>query len=311
MKLILTITLNPAVDRTIEISHFGIDKVNRVTSVRRDIGGKGLNVTKTIVAMGGASKALLVLGGKNGNFIKEKSLSEGLNVICFEVPGETRENIKIVDPSDKTYTDINESGPEINPEFKQSLIELIKSNTGSDDWMVISGSSPTGIGQSFYKEVFEHASRHNIKVIADVNGTQLSDLIEFKPFLIKPNIDELSELFGKKIERTSEVVSYARKIIDKGVKVVVVSLGEDGLLWVSEDEVYKASALKVEVLSTVGAGDAIVAGLAWSLSQGMTIEDTLRNAVASATCVITTVGTKTGDFKDFEIYKKMIAIEKL
>ena len=309
--MILTITLNPAVDRTIVVETFEIDKVNRVSQLRRDIGGKGLNVTKTIRAMGGSSKALLVLGGENGKYILEKSISEGLNIESFEIDGDTRENIKIVDPIHGTFTDVNEPGPVLSNHQKAGLIERIQNNLELNDWLVISGSSPSGIDEEFYQSIFEDAKLKNVKIIADVNGKQLSNILKFKPYLIKPNIDELADLFEEKITSKTQAIAYARKVIEQGVEVVVVSLGSEGLLWVTKETALFANALKVDVKSTVGAGDAIVAGLTWSLSQNLLAEDVMKNAVAAATCVITTEGTNTGEMEMFKTYRDLVFITSL
>lgn len=309
--MILTITLNPAIDRTIEVDNLKVDRVNRVKSVRRDVGGKGLNVTKTIDALKGHSKALLVLAGTNGKFIEEKSKDLGLNVEIFKILGNTRENIKIVDPVLKTYTDINEKGPVIDKAQVNDLIGYIKNLVSPEDWMVISGSAVEGITDDFYDEIFSYASDRNVRIIADVNGNGLKQIIKYKPYLIKPNIHELASLFDVEIKSIDEAIAYAKQILDEGVRVVVVSLGEEGLLWVDHYSVYKANAIKVNVKSTVGAGDAIVGGLTLGLFKNMEIPDVIKQAIAAATCVITTEGSHTGDMVDFEEYKRMIQVELL
>jgi 1-phosphofructokinase len=305
--------LNPAIDRTVEIDSFHIDHVNRVKRIRRDIGGKGLNVTKTINAMGGDSKALLVLGGENGAFIRERAHMEGLNILEFSILENTRENIKIVDPVLNTFTDINESGPVLSQETCEALALTLTDAMQPEDWLVISGSAPKGVDGDFYRKVFEHAASINIKIIADVSGPQLKSIIALKPWLIKPNIHELGELFGITISNTSEAVVYARKVIQKGVKIVVVSMGEDGLLWVDAENAIHANAVKVPVKSTVGAGDAIVAGLALGLSRDDAPERIIKKSIAAATCVITSEGSMTGDMAMLDAYQsqiKVTAIEK-
>lgn len=309
--MILTVTLNPAIDRTIIVDNFSMDQVNRIKHIRRDIGGKGLNVTKTINAMGGTSKALLVLGGENGAFIRDRAKADGLSIMAFEIEGNTRENIKIVDPLNHTFTDINEPGPVLNEETCKVLAETIANAISPRDWLVISGSSPQGIDTAFYETVFSHAEALGVKVIADVSGAQLEAFIKFKPWLIKPNIHELGELFGIKIEDSVSAIQYARQIIERGVSTVVVSMGEKGLLWVNAERAIVANAVKVPVKSTVGAGDAIVAGLTLGLSRGEAPETIIREAVAAATCVITTEGSLTGDLEKMSAYLKRVVVQKL
>ncbi|MBS7525454.1 1-phosphofructokinase [Fusibacter paucivorans] len=309
--MILTVTLNPAIDRTIIIDNFRVDQVNRVQRIRRDIGGKGLNVTKTINAMGGSSKALLVLGGENGKFIKERANADGLNIAVFEIEGNTRENIKLVDPVDHTFTDVNEPGPALNRETCQLLAKTITQAVKQRDWLVISGSSPKGIDTAFYETIFSHAEAIGVKIIADVSGKQLETLLQYKPWLIKPNIHELGELFDVEIEDSVSAIAYARQIIKRGISTVVVSMGEKGLLWVDAERAIVANAVKVPVKSTVGAGDAIVAGLTLGLSRGEAPETIIREAIAAATCVITTEGSMTGDLAKMPDYQKRVIVQKL
>jgi len=308
--MILTITLNPAIDRTIEINAFTIDRVNRVERVRRDIGGKGLNVTKTIHALGGNSKALLVLGGENGEFIAKQSKRSDLDVAIFKIDGNTRENIKIVDPKCHTYTDVNEKGPSISALQLKALEKTIKEILSPEDWMVLSGSSIEGVTEDFFASLFAYAKDRDIRIIADVNGAQLKQLLPYCPYLIKPNIHELEELFDTSIKDIDDAINYAQRIIDKGVRIVVVSLGEQGLLWVDSKDVYHATALNVDVKSTVGAGDAIVGGLTYGLCNGEGKSDIIKRAVATATCVITTDGSQTGDMASYQMYYDQICVEK-
>jgi len=308
--MILTITLNPAIDRTIEVPSFTIDRVNRCERVQRDIGGKGLNVTKTIHALGGNSKALLVLGGENGDFIANQSKKLALDVAIFKIDGNTRENIKIVDSVYHTYTDVNEKGPSISATQLQSLETLIKDLLSPEDWMVISGSAVEGVTEQFYESLFTYAKDRDIRIIADVNGSQLRNLLPYCPYLIKPNIHELEALFDVSIKGIDEAINYAKSIIDKGIKVVVVSLGDQGLLWVDDTEVYHATALSVDVKSTVGAGDAIVGGLTHGLSNREEKIKIIKRAVAAATCVITTKGSQTGDMASYQSYYDQIHVEK-
>jgi 1-phosphofructokinase len=308
--MILTVTLNPAIDRTIEVPSFTMDRVNRCEIVQRDIGGKGLNVTKTIHALGGNSKALLVLGGENGEFIANQSKKSALDVAIFKIDGNTRENIKIVDPVKQTYTDINEKGPSINGKQLKALERQIKDLLSPEDWLVISGSAVEGVTEAFYESIFAYARDRDIRIIADVNGNQLKRLLPYNPYLIKPNIHELEELFNVSIKDVDEAISYAKCVIDKGVKVVVVSLGDEGLLWVDRGVVLYAPALKVDVKSTVGAGDAIVGGLTYGLSEGEDKFAIIKRAVAAATCVITTNGSQTGDMALYQSYYHQITVQK-
>lgn len=309
--MILTVTLNPAIDRTIEIENLEVDKVNRTLKVRKDIGGKGINVSKTILAMGGDSLATIIVGGPNGDFILKEANQMGLKTKVILNKGNTRENIKIVDVANKTYTDINEPGPEAENTIEKDILNFIENALNENDFLVLSGSSLKGLSDDIFNKMVEKATQVGAYTIVDVEGEKLRTVIESKPSLIKPNIHELEALFGTEITTTEEVVSYSKKLIEKGIQTVVVSMGEKGILWVDKNTVYLGEALKVDVKSTVGAGDAIVAGLAKCLNEKRSVEGTMRLAIAAASCVIATEGSKTGNMESLNQYISKVNITKL
>ena len=309
--MILTVTLNPAIDRTIEIENLEVDKVNRTLVVRKDIGGKGINVSKTILAMGGDSLATIIIGGPNGEFILKEANQLGLKTKVIRNNGNTRENIKIVDTLNKTYTDINEPGPEAESFIEKEMLDFIENTMGKEDLLVLSGSSLKGLSDDIFNKMVKKANQIGTYTILDVDGEKLKKVIESKPSLIKPNIHELEDLFGTQIATTEAVISYSKKLIEKGIQTVVVSMGEKGILWIDKESAYFGEALKVDVKSTVGAGDAIVAGIAKCLSEKKSIEETMKIAIAAASCVISTEGSKTGDMEKLSHYISKVSVKKL
>lgn len=309
--LIVTVTLNPAIDRTVTVESFSIDKVNRVKEVQRDAGGKGLNVSKTIKALGGESEALVLLGGRNGKWISEEAARLGIQLIAVPVEGETRENIKIVGLNEKTYTDLNESGPEADESLLEMLLAQFTDLIGAEDALVLSGSPLPGMPFTVFKSIIEAVSDMHIPVIVDVEGDYLKHAIEAKPTLIKPNIDELEAFLGVTLDSVDKIISAAKAIIDQGVSYVVVSRGEAGLLWVDSTQVLDAKGIAVEVKSTVGAGDAVVAALVMGLNAGLEPEAILRTAVATATSVIMNEGSKTGNMENLKALEAQVVIQKL
>lgn len=309
--LIVTVTLNPAIDRTVSVEDFCIDKVNRVKSIQRDAGGKGLNVSKTIKALGGESEALALLGGRNGQWISEEAARLGIKLTEVAVQGETRENIKIVDMINKTYTDLNEGGPISDDLLIADLMNKIESLVSQNDALVLSGSPLPGMPETIFKSIIERVSHKQIPVIVDVEGNYLKYAIEAGPTLIKPNIDELEAFLGKPLATVEAMVISARALIAAGVEYVVISRGEDGLLWVDKSQAIEAKGLKVEVKSTVGAGDAVVAALVMGLSEQKSPEEIMRRAVATATSVIMTEGSKTGALSNLESLEKQVVINRL
>jgi len=304
-KMILTLTLNPAVDKTITISGFTINEVNRVEDVRLDPGGKGINVSKTIKALGHESTALGLLAGEAGRYI-ESALSQ-LNIAhqFMMIQGETRTNTKIVDPLRNTNTDINEKGPAIDQKTLDQKKKLIYSILKPGDILVLSGSVPQGVPESIYQELIDWANNNDVKVILDADGPLLREGIKAKPYMVKPNLRELERLFQVPVNSVATAIPLGRRLIQQGISHVIISLGGDGALLIDTEKVLYATGLVVDVISTVGAGDAMVAALAVALDQGKTLEEAARLAVATSAASVMTGGTQPGNLetiKDLQAY---------
>ena len=292
--MILTVTLNPAVDRTIYLNNFVTGQVNRVVGSRQDAGGKGINVSKSIRALGGSSTAFAVLGGQNGEYITHSVASRGIELTNFEISGETRQNIKIVDLSNDQYTDINEPGPEIDSGISQKILDAILSKLQSDTVLVLSGSAAPGIAPDIYRILTEEANRRGCSVILDADDRLLAEALKAGPKLVKPNIHELEALVGKTLATYPEIIDAAFGILEQGVGAVVVSMGKDGAIWVDRQQAFHIESMNVTVKSTVGAGDAMVAALALGLDTGLNPEETMRLAAASSAASVKAEGSDSG-----------------
>lgn len=309
--MITTITLNPAVDKTIQINNFIVGNVNRIVSIRLDAGGKGINVSKVIKNLGGRSKAMGILSGKSGEFIKEYLDSiKILNDFIF-TEGETRTNIKIVDELNHTNTDINEAGPQARDKDLQVLSNKIFNNINSEDIIIFSGSVPGNVDKKIYGNWISKAKEKGAKTILDADGELLKYGILAGPFLVKPNIDELEGMFNKKINGVKEAVEIAKSLLEYGIVIVVVSLGSEGAVFVNKDCSIYAHGLKVDVKSTVGAGDSMVAALAHSIEQGLSFEAAVKLAVATGTANVMTSGTEASDIKTIIELEKQVKFEYL
>jgi len=306
--MIITVTLNPALDKTIEIDEFKINSVNRIGSTRVDAGGKGINVSKVVKELKHKSMALGFLGGNSGNQIK--NYLDGLNIdnSFLSVKGETRTNIKIFDKVNNTHTDINENGPSLGKEDITNIKEKIIEHCNEDSLVVLSGSVPSGVDISIYGEIIKSVKSKSGKVILDAEGELLMEGIKAGPYMVKPNVEELEKAFGVSINNESEVIEVAKKILEYGVKYVVISQGSEGSIFISSDKIAKVKGLKVEVKSTVGAGDSMVAAMAVAVQENYSFEEAMKLACATSTANVMTEGTQTGRLVDIEKLKNDITI---
>lgn len=306
--MIITVTLNPALDKTIEIHEFKIGSVNRIVSTRVDAGGKGINVSKVIKELQHKSLALGFLGGSSGNQIKNYLDDLDINNDFLFIKGQTRTNLKITDKVNNTHTDINENGPSLVEEDIINIKEKTMKYCNEDSLVVLSGSVPSGARSTIYAEMIKNIKNKGGKVILDADGELLIEGIKAGPYMVKPNIDELEKAFGINGDKEDEVIATAKKILDYGVKYVVISLGAKGSMFISNDKVAKVNGIKVEVKSTVGAGDSMVAALAIAVEKDYSFEEAIKLACATSTANVMTEGTQTGRFEDIEKLKKQITI---
>jgi 1-phosphofructokinase len=290
--VIITVTLNPAIDKTMTINNFQSGKVNRESGVRIDMGGKGINVSKTIQALGGESTAIGILAGNAGGFIRKELDRMGIEHQFIGIDGETRTNIKIVDPVQGSVTDINENGPFLPLEVLKDFEELTMDLLTETSLVVFSGSVPQNVDKDIYKRLVDRAKEKGAKTILDADGELLLEGVKAGPYLVKPNVHELERLFSTQLDSIEKIITHSRKLFDYGVHHVVVSLGEEGAVFINPKQAVLAKGIKVEVKSTVGAGDAMVAAIAMALDRGASLEETIRWAVAASAANVMTEGTQ-------------------
>lgn len=302
--MIYTVTLNPALDKTVEIPSLTVDAVNRITSMRTDPGGKGINVSKVIGKLGGNSIAAGILGGDTGRAILSALESMGLTTCFHFVEGETRTNMKIIDPEAHTNTDINEPGVTVSEEILGELLTELLGKVTEKDIVVISGSMPKGSPQDTYYTWTKAFREKGAKVILDADGELLKAGLKASPYLIKPNNHELSALTGKTLETPKELEETARSLMKEyGIEKTVVSMGGAGALYVTAGETIYAEGLKVPVGSTVGAGDSVVAALAVAEESGMSLEETVCLSTATGAANVMCSGTQAAEY---EVIEKLI-----
>ena len=280
--MIYTVTLNPAVDKTVKINHFQTGEVNRVQWMRQDPGGKGINVSKVIASLGGKSVAMGIVAGNTGKWIEETLRTQGIETLLSHVSGQTRTNLKIIDEACGQNTDINEPGTEVGEEDLNRVLSLLTDQLEEGDSVVLAGSLPKGAKTSLYAEWIEVCKKKGAKVYLDADGERLKAGIQACPFFIKPNAKEIEELLGYPVETEAQLVQAALDIHKGGIPCVTVSLGGEGALFVYEGKVYRGQGIRVPVGSTVGAGDSMVAALAYGMEQGMEVTEAMRLALATS-----------------------------
>ncbi len=259
--MIYTVTLNPALDKTLQVPQFTVDRVNRVKALQLDPGGKGINVSKVLHALGQPSVALGFLGGETGSSIAQRLAAMGIQQGFVRISGETRSNLKIVDPQSGTYTDINEPGPTVKKGELAKLEENLFARLRPGDRVVLAGGAPVGVQGNLPSRWGMRCKQAGALLYADLEGVLLADVLAASPQMVKPNEAELCRLVGKTLSTIDDFAAMAQTLQRQGCAQVVVSLGARGALFVAQGGVYYAPGLAVAVQSTVGAGDAMVAAL--------------------------------------------------
>ena len=302
MKLyqIITLTLNPSLDKSTHFTGLVAEQKIRCEKPRYDAGGGGINVSKAIVKLGGNSLCIHTSGGSAGKMLEELIQKEGIENKVIPTQNWTRENFIAFENTTKAQYRFGFPGNELLEIEKEMVIEIIKKIKA--DYLVLSGSLNEGLPADFYQKISETAKASGIKVIVDTSGEPLRKVLEKGVYLIKPNIGELAKLIGVERLALPEVEKAAKTLIEKGSAevVVVVSLGAEGAILVSKDKTEFVNAPKAEKKSTVGAGDSMVGGMVWALSQNKSLKEVIQWGVCCGTAATMNEGTQLFKKEDAE-----------
>lgn len=277
--MILTVTMNPSVDISYPLETLKLDTVNRVSTVSKTPGGKGLNVTRVLSEVGEDVVATGLVGGKLGDFIKEKLDQAGIGNRFFDIRGDTRNCIAIL--HEGLQTEILEAGPSIAPDEATAFLQHFKELSKDFDVIAISGSLPSGLPSDYYATVISLANANQKKVVLDCSGQALQDVLDQseKPFVIKPNTEELAQLVGREVtDDIEDLKATLNQDLFDGIEWIIVSLGAKGAFAKHGDKFYRVRIPKIEVVNPVGSGDSTVAGIASALVQGFSDADLLKRA---------------------------------
>ena len=290
--MIVTVTMNPAIDKTVEIDTLCPGGLNRIQRVEYDAGGKGINVSKTIKELGGESIAVGFLGGNSGRTIENVLNQKGIRNDFVWVEQETRTNTKVFEKSGE-LTELNEPGPVISPEQSQELLNKISAYASEGTLVILAGSIPSGVDSDIYAQIIRMVHEKGGKVLLDADGKLFRQALKAVPDIIKPNRVELEEYMGIDYRASEkELLDAAEKFLESGIETIAVSMGKSGAMFVRDGYQVKCPALSVKSHSTVGAGDAMVAALAYAWDQKLGSDDTVKLCMATSAGAVTTVGTK-------------------
>ena len=292
--MIYTLTLNPALDRELTVPAFAFDQVLRASSVRVDYGGKGFNVSRALAALGAESIALGFVGGATGESLTVGLADLGIRTDFVQVAGETRTNVSIVTEDRAHYLKVNDPGPMITHAEQTALLRKTRALAQPGDWWVLAGSLPPGVPATFYAEVIRLVQSAGAHAVLDTSGEPLRVGCTARPFLVKPNATEVSELAGTRVTSLDEARSAIGKIHTLGVHNVVISLGRVGALYSDGQNIWQAEPPEVDECNPIGAGDAVVAGLVWALSRDYGGSEALRWGVACGAAAASLDGTAMG-----------------
>jgi len=289
--MIVTLTPNPSVDRTVSIPDLQRGEVQRATATRIDPGGKGVNISRALTAHKARTLAVLPAGGPQGRLIADLLAEAGIAVAIVPIDGSIRGNLALVEP-DGTTTKINEPGPLLSTsELEALLAGAVSALAEHPSWLVGSGSLPPGVDDDLYAGLVRRCRAAGVKVAIDASGAPLRLAVAAGPDLIKPNLEELEELVDRSLDTLGDVLDAGVDLVAGGVGTVVVSLGGHGALLVSESVVAHAVAPVSAPLSTVGAGDSLLAGYLYATGGGSTAVEALCSGVAWGAAAVSLPGS--------------------
>jgi 1-phosphofructokinase len=307
---VVTVTINPAIDQTIAIPNFTAGAVNRVQSSQMDAGGKGINVASFLADFGQPATVTGFLGADNDGIFRRLFERKGIEDRCVRIAGQTRIGVKVSDEVLHQTTDINFPGETPSPGDIAHLFEILAELATKHEWFVLSGSIPRGVSADIYEEMVRTVAGK--KVVLDTSGEGFRRAVQAGPWLIKPNVDELSEYAGKPLDSPTTILVQARAIMSRyNIHSVVISMGKEGAIFIEGEESIWAVPPAVEVKSTVGAGDAMVAGIVAAKIRGLALAECARLATAFSVTAISHIGSGLPSIEAVQSARERVTIREL
>lgn len=309
--MIATVTMNPSLDKTVTVKRLVLEEANRWTSLRRDAGGKGINVSRVLHELGSDTVAYGFKGGVEGEILGQLLRKQGVPFDFTPIEGEIRSNLIITNMETRRQTRIDAPGPHVTGTELDNLIDKLRAIKLKPDFFVFAGSVPPGVPPTIYYRLIEMANKDGVKTVLDCDGEWLKEGIKAVPSIIKPNVHEAQELLGKKLNDEASLIDAVDTLLATGIEVVMISRGKEGALVSDGKKMLKVTSPPVEVSSTVGAGDSAIAGLVLKLSCGESLEEAARLAVAAGTATALTPGTELCHREDVEKILPLVEVTVL
>lgn len=308
---VVTVTLNPAVDKTLVVPNFKFERVVRVREVFTYPSGKGVNVARVLVRLGVPAICLGFVGGHAGAFLADRLTEEGIEHDFTFVAGETRVNLTIRDPETGLEVHLVEPGSPVTHEDWGRFLETFERHLPNAIWVALCGSLPPGTPVDSYAQLILLAHEHKVPCALDTSGDALREGVKASPQLVKPNRQELAELLGEPMENEGKLINGVRKLLGFDIRKVAVSLGKDGAVGSDGREFWKAIPPPVQTVNTIGSGDALLGGLIFALVKDMPFEEALRFAVATGTANTLVDGPGYVDIKSVKEIAGKVTVQKL
>jgi 1-phosphofructokinase/tagatose 6-phosphate kinase len=312
--MIVTVTLNAAVDRTLLVPNFQIGQRHRASVGFLSAGGKGINIARALKRLGAPVVCTGLAGGRNGTLLVEELTQEGILNDFVRIRGESRTSTAVLDPTSNAYTEINEAGPEIADDEIETLREKLAYLTQGADFVVFAGSLPRGVDTSFYAEALRDSARRHQLAVVDADGEPLRVAVAAEPHLVAPNVREAEELVGHEFVDDEDLVSALDEIADLGARNVLITMdtGCYALLREDREELrLRARAPELEPASTIGAGDTLLAAFLAARSAGRSFEDCVRTAVATGAASVLEAGPGRFDPREASRLAPLVTIDRL
>jgi len=280
--LIVTLTINPAIDRTIAVDRLAFDDRAYILSSNDSPGGRGINASGVIHSFGGKTLAIVPAGGHRGQTFETYLHGSGFKIVTVPIRNDMRLNFTITDRHGLTVK-LNELGPRLERDELASVLGTVEAHLENASWLMLCGSLPPGVACDFYAQLIERARKRGVKTMLDADGEALSQGIEAEPTIVSPNQQEAERLLNTVLLTRSHALAAVKRIRSMGAESVVLSMGSRGAIAAQGNQTWEVIPPRVEAISPIGAGDALAAAIVWKLRQGGTLEEAVRMGVAAGT----------------------------